>query len=179
MSSQPTRSSRTLTLVERRELEPGVLDETQEFLVARRLPVLAVRLRRVELVLSLEAHSLDDRVRDILDRHLLVLADRENERLNVVVVAQLPDEELREVARVNELPERLARAPDDERRVVLYRDIDGEREATDGDIWERCDEHKEAGRGQKAAYSEQGSTCGLEQGEHARSGDRCNAAPSP
>ena len=131
MSSQPTRSSRTLTLVERRELEPGVLDETQEFLVARRLPVLAVRLRRVELVLSLEAHSLDDRVRDILDRHLLVLADRENERLNVVVIAQLPDEELREVARVDELPERLARAPDDERRVVLCRYTDGERETTE------------------------------------------------
>ena len=91
----------------------------------------------------------------------------------------MPDEELREVARVDELPERLARAPDDERRVVLYRDIDGEREATDGDIWERCDEHKEAGRGQKAAYSEQGSTYGLEQGERARSGDRCNAAPPP
>ena len=65
-------------------------------------------LRHRQVILTLEAHSLDDRVRDILDRHLLVLADRENERLDVVVVAQLPDEELREVARVDELAEGLA-----------------------------------------------------------------------
>ena len=91
-------------MVERRELEPGVLDETQEFLVARRFAVLAVCLRRVKLVLALEAHSLDDRVRDILD------ARRQHEPLDVVVLARSSDEELREVAGVDELAEGLAAA---------------------------------------------------------------------
>ena len=43
----------------------------------------------------------------------------ENDGLDVVVLAQLPDKQLREVTRVDELPQRLARAAHDERRTVL------------------------------------------------------------
>ena len=75
-------------------------------------------------MLTLEAHSLDDRVRDILD------ADREDERLDGVLLAPYQREELREVARVHRLPQSLRRAPDDERCVVLCSYTDGETHAT-------------------------------------------------
>ena len=72
-------------------------------------------LYHLELALTLAAHSLDDRVRDV--RHSLcpVLPDMDDERLDIVVRAHCPAEELREVARADELPERLARASDGER----------------------------------------------------------------
>ena len=75
-------------------------------------------------MLILVARSLHDRVRDILD------ADREDERLDGVLLAPYQREELREVARVHRLPQPLRRAPDDERRVVLCRYADGETHAT-------------------------------------------------
>ncbi len=105
------------TLLKRRELE--VTDQRKQLLVRRRLAELAVRLRRVEAVLAREAHRADDRIRGLPDAHLLVLADGEDERLDVVVLAQHPDEELREVARVDELPQGLAGSPHDVRRAVL------------------------------------------------------------
>lgn len=43
----------------------------------------------------------------------------EDDGLDVVVLAELPDEELGEVARVDELPQGLAGAGDDEGRAVL------------------------------------------------------------
>ena len=103
----------------RRELEPGLFHEREQLLVRRRLAELPVRLGRVEAVLAREAHGLDDRVRGLLDRHLLVLPHGEDERLDRVVVAQHPHEELREVARIDELPQRLPGAPNDERVFVL------------------------------------------------------------
>ena len=60
------------TLRERRELE--VADEAEQLLVRRGLAELAVGLGRVERVLALEADGLHDRVRDLLDADLLVLA---------------------------------------------------------------------------------------------------------
>lgn len=44
---------------------------------------------------------------------------RENHRLDIVVFAQLPDEELGEVARVDELTERFTGASYDEWRAVF------------------------------------------------------------
>ena len=41
-----------LTLLERRELEAGVLDEAHELLVRRRFAELAVRLCRIELSMA-------------------------------------------------------------------------------------------------------------------------------
>ena len=114
-----------LTFLERRELEARILDEPDELLVRRRLAELAVRFRRVERILAREAHRLHDRVRNLLDRHLLVLADGEDDRVDVVVVVQHPHEELPEVARVDELPQRLARAPHNEGRVVLCSEVAG------------------------------------------------------
>ena len=101
------------------ELEPCLLHERQQLLVRRRLTELAVRLGRVEAVLAREADRLDDRVRNLLDRYLFVLAHGEDEWLDRVVVAQHPHEELREVARIDKLPQRLAGAPDDEGVIVL------------------------------------------------------------
>ena len=49
----------------RRELDPGVLGDIGEVAVARSLATRPVRLVHLELVLTLEAHSLDDRVRDV------------------------------------------------------------------------------------------------------------------
>ena len=58
-----------------------------------------LRPRHRQLLLILVARSLHDRVRDILD------ADREDERLDVVLLAPYQREELREVARVHRLPQ--------------------------------------------------------------------------
>ena len=74
-------------------------------------------------VLAGEADSLDDRVGDLLDRDLLLLANGEDDRVNLVVLLELPDEQLGEVARVDELAQGLARARDDERRAVLCSDL--------------------------------------------------------
>ena len=43
----------------------------------------------------------------------------QDDGLDVIVLAQLPDEQLREVVRVDELPQGLAGAEHDERRPVL------------------------------------------------------------
>lgn len=44
----------------------------------------------------------------------------ENHRFHIVVFTQLPDEELREVIRENELPKRLSRSRNNEWGVILY-----------------------------------------------------------
>ena len=56
--------------------------------------------------------------------HLLIYCGEveltgENERLNVIVLAQLPDEELRKVSRVDELTQWLSRSANDEGSAVL------------------------------------------------------------
>jgi hypothetical protein len=43
----------------------------------------------------------------------------ENHRFHIVVFTQLPDEELREVIREDELPERFSRSRNNEWRVIL------------------------------------------------------------
>ena len=45
---------------------------------------------------------------------------RENDGLHTVVLSEFPDEQFGEIARVDELAQRLARAANNERRVVLY-----------------------------------------------------------
>lgn len=63
-------------------------------------------------VVALEADLLDDRLGNVLDRDLLVLTDAQDDRRNLVVLSQRPDEELGKVARVDELSKRAAGAGD-------------------------------------------------------------------
>ena len=131
-------------LFERDELELFVVlarlaHEPQQLFVRRRLAELPVRLARVELHIYLrvravpsspmaagthldfarKAERLDDLLRDVADAHVVVLADGKDDRLDVVVLAQLPYEHLCEVVREHELAQRLPRPRDDERRAVL------------------------------------------------------------
>jgi len=93
--------------------------------------------------LALELDRLDDGLGDLLDRDLVLLANREDDRVDLGVLCdgtrsgvstrsrarpsyvgggrtlELPDEELGEVARVDELPQGRARAGDGEGRAVL------------------------------------------------------------
>lgn len=75
-------------------------------------------------VFTLEPHSLHHRIRNLLDRHLLVFSHcaqsaasppsppqtrtGENQRLHVLILPQHPYEQLRKVARVYELTQWLA-----------------------------------------------------------------------
>jgi hypothetical protein len=71
-------------------------------------------------IIPLEPDGTHDRVRDFPDAHLLILADGEDDGLDIVVLAQLPNEEAREVVRVDELAQRSARAGNDKGRVVFW-----------------------------------------------------------
>jgi hypothetical protein len=51
---------------------------------------------------------------------LRALLTAEDDRFDILVAPQGPDHELGEIARVDELPERLARAGNGERGVILY-----------------------------------------------------------
>jgi hypothetical protein len=73
------------------------------------------------LVLALEPDRLDDGIGDLLDRDLVRLADGEDEWVDLLVGPEHPDEELGEVARVDELPEGRAGARDGEGRAVAWR----------------------------------------------------------
>lgn len=72
--------------------------ERQQLLVRRWLAELPIRLRCVKDVFAFVVHGLHNRVRELLDADFLIFADGKNHRLDVVVLAQLPDKELREIA---------------------------------------------------------------------------------
>ena len=93
-----------LTLFIRRELEPSLLYEREQLLVRRGLAELAIGLGCVKAVFAGEANGLNDCIRGLLNRHLLILAHGEDKRLDRIIVAQHPHEELGEIARVDELP---------------------------------------------------------------------------
>jgi hypothetical protein len=112
-----SRLERRHTLFEGRKLEPA--DVLEQLLVRSRLAVLAICASRVEAVVPVVPNGLDDGVRNLLDRHLFVFSHGEDDGRDVVVLAELPDEELGEIPRVNELPERLAGAGNDEWGLVL------------------------------------------------------------
>lgn len=97
-----------------------VADKGHQLLVARGLAELPLGLRRVEHVLALEVHRAHDCVCERLDGDLLLFADGEDDGLDGVVLAELPDEELREVAGVDELPEWLSCPTDNEGRPAPY-----------------------------------------------------------
>lgn len=101
-----------------RKLE--VADKTEQFLVRGWLPELSICAGGVEDIISFESNFFDNCIGDLLDAHLLVLTDRENQWFDVVVVAQLPDEELGKVTRVDELSQRLSGTGDDKWCSVLF-----------------------------------------------------------
>eukprot|EP00636_Phaeomonas_parva_P015482 CAMPEP_0118859466 /NCGR_PEP_ID=MMETSP1163-20130328/5700_1 /TAXON_ID=124430 /ORGANISM="Phaeomonas parva, Strain CCMP2877" /LENGTH=351 /DNA_ID=CAMNT_0006793057 /DNA_START=339 /DNA_END=1393 /DNA_ORIENTATION=+ len=100
--------------------------------VGRRLLELAVRLARVELHLVVaQAHLLRDHLRNVRDAHLVLLAHREDDGVHLVVVAHRPHRQRAEILGVDELPQRRARAPDDEVAVPLLGQISLVHEARD------------------------------------------------
>jgi hypothetical protein len=134
--------------LERCELELLVVlarlaHKAQQLFVRCGLAELPVRLARVKLVpipirhqplpssssspperlshlnFALKVERLYDLLRDIADADILVLADGKYDRLDVIVLAQLPYEHLCEVVREHKLAQRLARTRDDKRRAVL------------------------------------------------------------
>merc|ERR1712065_104002 len=98
-------------LLERSKLKLGV--GRQELGVGGGLPELSVLLGGVKDDLAFKPDGLEDRECGVLDGDLLVLSDREDDGLRVLVVAEDPEDELPEVLVVDKLAERRARAPDD------------------------------------------------------------------
>mmetsp|Transcript_11598 Transcript_11598/g.41722 ORF Transcript_11598/g.41722 Transcript_11598/m.41722 type:complete len:247 (-) Transcript_11598:200-940(-) len=85
--------------------------------------MLPVRFRGVELNLTLEPQSFRDRVRDVRDRHLVLLADGQDDRVRLVVTSERPHHESREVFTEYELPQRLPGSPDLKRLAFLFTQV--------------------------------------------------------
>ena len=96
MSLPRSRTGRTRTLVEWCELE--LADKRHQLPVACGLAELPLSLRRIEYVFPLEVHRAHGRVRKSLNGDLLLFPNGKDDGLDGVVLAQLPDKELREVA---------------------------------------------------------------------------------
>ena len=84
---------------------------------------LAIRLGVVEDEVLLVVEGPRDSPGDLLDGVLVLLVDGEDDGLDLLVLAEHPDEELTEVDAVDELAERFAGAPDDEGLVVLLGEV--------------------------------------------------------
>mmetsp|Transcript_27371 Transcript_27371/g.43257 ORF Transcript_27371/g.43257 Transcript_27371/m.43257 type:complete len:295 (-) Transcript_27371:17-901(-) len=97
--------------------------QTSQFFITCRLLELSIGFLRVEHHLSLELHGLGHGVRHVLDGHLRRLVDAERDGIRRVVVTHDPHGELRQIERVNELPQGRAAAPNGEGRVVLLGDV--------------------------------------------------------
>lgn len=73
--------------------------------------------------LAVVVHGLGDGAGHVADGDLVLLTDREDDGVRGVVGAHGPDDELGQIARVDELPQRGARTPDGEGRAVLLRQV--------------------------------------------------------
>ena len=72
---------------------------------------------------SLELHGLHNSFGAILDAHLVLLVDGENDRIHFIVFSQDPQEELGQIKRVNELSQWFSRAPNCQLGVVFCVEI--------------------------------------------------------
>jgi len=100
-----------------------VREVLEKLFVAGSLLELTIRAASIETVLSLEVNSTNNGISNILDRNLILLTHRENDRLGFLVFTQDPDEELGKITRVDELTEGLASTTNNERSVVLLGQI--------------------------------------------------------
>lgn len=75
------------------------------------------------MVTHLEVHGLGDHLGDVADGDLLLLAHRQDDRVDTGIVAEGPHGQRREVARVDELPQGLPAAPDREVGARLLRQV--------------------------------------------------------
>jgi len=104
-------------LIKRRELEPA--HKLQKLLVRGRFAELTVSPGGVEAIFALESDGFDDRVRHLFDAHLFVFTHGQDDRFNIVVLPQHPNEQLGEIVGIDELPEGLARTGDDEGCIIF------------------------------------------------------------
>lgn len=70
-------------------------------------------------VIAFETDGLDDGICHLLDRNLIFFTNREDDRVDLVVLAQLPQKQLGKVTRVDELTQGLASAGHDKGSAVL------------------------------------------------------------
>jgi hypothetical protein len=108
-------------LFRRGELKVGQI--LSQFFVARRLLELAVGLISQKLDLALKVVGVEDHPADGLDADLVLLVDRENDGLDLLVLARRPDEELGQIERVDELTEGLPRSPDFKGLALLFSQV--------------------------------------------------------
>jgi len=104
-------------LVKRCKFKVGQI--LSDFIVAGGLLELAVGARRVVDPFAREIVGLGDGLGRLLNRDFFGLGHGQNDWVRLGVLPHHPEEETRQVDRVDELAPRLSSAPDDERLVFL------------------------------------------------------------